>query len=656
MKNVGRFISERRKLLGISQQDLAGWLDVTNKDISQWESGETFPDITSIAGLAACLQLSADELLATKLKPKTEDELSRINTDFINLCVYNKLDEARELWQEGYIDLSFTYAGSTALLMATQKGHVEMVNWLVEIGSPLDATSTCKKTSLIHAVQRGHIEIVKTLINAGANTSAQDREGKKAKDYANPKKHAEIIGMLTSQKTDASMIQQEHTAPALVQPKTKKELSDINSKFIYLCEYNKLDEAIELWQEGDIDLSFAYAGSTALLMATQKGHIDMVNWLVEIGSPLDATSTCKKTSLIHAVQRGHIEIVKTLINAGANTNAQDRAGKRAKDYANPKKHAEIIEMLTSQKSNASMIQQERSAPAPVLPQFTVKNPSDLAKKSPMAKNIVLKTEIARNVAVEARASGFKDIANLSQAVADGSKDGTLDAARYYISQGEDVEQLLSGKPLLAHAMSEDNLEMAKVLIDGGANVNASWNDGFGLLHGACKKLAFSQCVFLLENGADPNKTDKNGNTPLHFAVCPPNNKVSASRFKAIVSGEQSPTYVQAIEIVDLLLKKGANLEAVNHRGHTPFFTMFTLKDSSFELIKHLAELGAMVDIQDEDGNTCLHYAIASEDENQLRLLLEKGADMHVLNFNGFSPYEFALKKNKPSIVSLVTRM
>ena len=490
-KNIGRFISERRKLLGISQEVLADWLDVTNKDISQWEAGETSPDITSVIGLAACLQVSTDELLAAKRNPKTKKELSGINSDFIYLCEYNRMDDAKKLWQDGYVDLSFTYAGSNALLMATQKGHVDMVNWLVEIGSPLDATSMCKKTALIHAVERGHIEIVKALINAGANPDSLDREGKRAMDYANPSKHAEIIGMLTSQKTD-------HAAPSATQP------------------------------------------------------------------------------------------------------------------------------------------------------------GDLAKKSLEASKIASNTEIADQRVIEVQKPSFEDIENLSNAVASGNKDGSLDAARYYISKGEDMEQLLFGKPLLAHAVTEGNLEMAKILIGGGANVDASGRDGVSLLHGACKELAISQCAFLLENGADPNKTDKVGNTPLHFAVSPPSKRVSTYSFKTNVSAEKSPTYIQAIELVDMLVKRGANLEAANHRGHTPFFTMFTLKDSSFELIDHLAGLGAIVDTQDEDGNTCLHYAVASEDENLLRLLLEKGADMHVLNFNGFTPYEFALKKKKPSILSLMT--
>lgn len=43
----GKFISDRRKALGMTQKDLAEKLDVTPKVVSRWERCVGYPDIES---------------------------------------------------------------------------------------------------------------------------------------------------------------------------------------------------------------------------------------------------------------------------------------------------------------------------------------------------------------------------------------------------------------------------------------------------------------------------------------------------------------------------------------------------------------------------------------------------------------------------------
>ena len=47
-KQLGPFISERRKELGMTQTHLAKKLHVTDKAVSRWERGVGLPDINSI--------------------------------------------------------------------------------------------------------------------------------------------------------------------------------------------------------------------------------------------------------------------------------------------------------------------------------------------------------------------------------------------------------------------------------------------------------------------------------------------------------------------------------------------------------------------------------------------------------------------------------
>lgn len=61
---VGNFIMEKRKALGLTQQQLADKLNVSFQAISKWENGTTYPNIEILRDLATVLGISADEILA----------------------------------------------------------------------------------------------------------------------------------------------------------------------------------------------------------------------------------------------------------------------------------------------------------------------------------------------------------------------------------------------------------------------------------------------------------------------------------------------------------------------------------------------------------------------------------------------------------------
>ena len=61
---VGNFIMEKRKALGLTQQQLADQLNISFQAISKWENGITYPNIEILRDLAIVLGVSADEILA----------------------------------------------------------------------------------------------------------------------------------------------------------------------------------------------------------------------------------------------------------------------------------------------------------------------------------------------------------------------------------------------------------------------------------------------------------------------------------------------------------------------------------------------------------------------------------------------------------------
>lgn len=63
-QKIGQFIQERRKAIGLTQQELADKLGVTNKAVSKWELGRSLPDVGLFEPLCRELDINVAELLA----------------------------------------------------------------------------------------------------------------------------------------------------------------------------------------------------------------------------------------------------------------------------------------------------------------------------------------------------------------------------------------------------------------------------------------------------------------------------------------------------------------------------------------------------------------------------------------------------------------
>lgn len=61
---IGRFISERRKKVNLTQAQLAEKLNITDKAISKWERGKAMPDSSIMLELCGILNISVNELLS----------------------------------------------------------------------------------------------------------------------------------------------------------------------------------------------------------------------------------------------------------------------------------------------------------------------------------------------------------------------------------------------------------------------------------------------------------------------------------------------------------------------------------------------------------------------------------------------------------------
>ncbi len=75
----GEFIYQKRKSLGLTQEEFGRKLGVTNKAVSKWEVGETTPDITILEPLAKLLNVTVDELLTQKEQKIEHAKKAKLN-------------------------------------------------------------------------------------------------------------------------------------------------------------------------------------------------------------------------------------------------------------------------------------------------------------------------------------------------------------------------------------------------------------------------------------------------------------------------------------------------------------------------------------------------------------------------------------------------
>ena len=69
-ENFGKFIKEIRKKNNLTQKEFAEKYNVTYQAVSKWENGKNMPDMTLIKQMSNDFNISLEEMLEGKLKPK----------------------------------------------------------------------------------------------------------------------------------------------------------------------------------------------------------------------------------------------------------------------------------------------------------------------------------------------------------------------------------------------------------------------------------------------------------------------------------------------------------------------------------------------------------------------------------------------------------
>ena len=287
--------------------------------------------------------------------------------------------------------------------------------------------------------------------------------------------------------------------------------------------------------------------------------------------------------------------------------------------------------------------------------------------------------------------GLKDISGLT-ALQLAAQDGHAFLAELAILGGADIEQLWDWSGLLwtpLHSAAYfGHLRVARILTKHGANVAAIDINQQTPLHLAANSGYSTVITTLVEHGADTAANDLNQQTPLHLAANSGHSTVFSTLVKyganinASDSNKQTPLHLAVLaqneEAIKVLLDLGADMLCLddstkmpaNYAAYNgsvgcmkafidagfditsqkPPWNRTVLHDAAdsneIDIVKYLLEQERsemIVNTRQMDGATALHLAVwrKSRLEN-IRLLLQHGADMGAMTNNGYTPVHLAI--------------
>jgi ankyrin repeat protein len=535
--------------------------------------------------------------------------------------------------------------GVNLLCSAIRVGSSETVEALLEKGVKSNGKDDDGLTPLMRAAEAGRPDIVKVLLEKRAEVNAGDDRGRSPLFYAVEANAAdsdinEIIEMLVKKGARINARDKEGLTPLTVAIRT----GDIH---LVLTLLEKRADPNLRDKDGLTPLAAALAGD----------DLGLIKTLLEKGANANFKDKEGRTPLMNAIAAGKLELVKTLIEAGVELNAKDKFGRTA-----------LIRAVLAQKPESVDALLEKKL--------------DLEAKTQDGLSALM-------LACGYRTKGL--FSTITFNVRPGEKQTLVRTI------GDQPDEMQDGLP---RTLPNANLKIVESLLKKGADPNTKDKNGITPLMIACgyrpsnpsekENKPFQPAwgpadvqlaKILLDHKADAKAKDRDGVTPLLVAC-------GLARTFREVEGNMTNITISSrppnIELAQLLLERGASLEAKEKQGVSPFLAAcmkwndqliqllldhkadievkcgigatplhWTAHNGRLPAVEGLIARGANVNAKSNDGKTPLISACANGHTEAARVLLNKGARTDAKNNRGMTPLICAAEGGHLAVVRLL---
>lgn len=97
---VGSFIAEQRKLRSLTQKQFADMLGVTDKAVSRWETGKSYPDTETLEKISDVFEVSISDILSGEIA-KPENKVEAADKNIIDAILLNQ--KSTKKWKVAFI-------------------------------------------------------------------------------------------------------------------------------------------------------------------------------------------------------------------------------------------------------------------------------------------------------------------------------------------------------------------------------------------------------------------------------------------------------------------------------------------------------------------------------------------------------------------------